>query len=180
MGPVDNIRRIFRGSQGSKGSASSTTNPTPQAPTPLENVFQSRGEELARNGDFNGAITMYNEALRSAPTDTVILLSRSLAYLMSTPPKLDLALQDANTAIEHSPTSWQAWQQKGETCRKMGDLQGAEDAFVNSEGCATGADKLAAQRSLLDLRALRAQHGARMQAVELPRTTIGILHALGL
>ncbi|KAI9781776.1 MAG: hypothetical protein M1839_005769 [Geoglossum umbratile] len=154
------------------GSASPTTN-SPSAPPSPKDLFQSRADERAGKGDFSGAIVMYDEALRHAPTDTTILLGRSSAYMMSTPPKLDLALQDANAAIQYDPTCWQAWLQKGETCQRMGDLQGAEDAFVNSEGFATGASRFSVQRSLVDVRALRAKHGSKLQTAGFPGATTG-------
>ena len=98
---------------------------------------------------------MYDEALRCAPADTTLLLSRSFAQMMSTPPRLDLALQDADAAIQHCPTSWQGWSQKGETHRRMGDIKKAEEALVNAVGCAQGMDKLTARRSLVDIQSQR-------------------------
>ncbi|KAH8589023.1 hypothetical protein B0O99DRAFT_582254 [Bisporella sp. PMI_857] len=99
---------------------------------------------------------MYDEALHYAPTDSTLLLSRSFAHTMTTPPRLDLALKDADSAIQYAPTDWQAWLQKGETRLKMGDLQAAEEALVNAVGFAQGINKLTAQRSLGDVRARKA------------------------
>jgi hypothetical protein len=99
---------------------------------------------------------MYGKALSYAPTDSTLLLSRSLAHMMTTPPRLDLALADADAAIQYGPTNWQAWLQQGQIRLKMGDMDGAEGALVNAVGFAQGVDKLTAQRSLADLRSQRA------------------------
>src|ERR1700722_1813590 len=138
-----------------------TKDTAPVAPSPAQaepqELFRSRGDTRAQNGDYNGAVMMYDEALGFAPTDTTLLLSRSFALMMSTPPKLDLALQDADTAIQHNPTHWQAWLQKGEARLKMGDVNGAEEDLMKAVGFAQGGDKLTAQRSLADARSRRGQ-----------------------
>jgi hypothetical protein len=118
-------------------------------------LFRSRGDDRMKNCDYNGAVTMYDEALRCAPTDTELLLSRSFAQMMSKPPRLDLALQDADAAIQHRPTHWHGWLQKGETHLRMGDIKAAEEALMNSVGFAQGTDKLTAQRSLADVQSRR-------------------------
>jgi tetratricopeptide (TPR) repeat protein len=130
-------------------AVSSTTQTAP------EDLFRSRGDDNVQNGDYDRAVMMYDEALRYASTDTTILLSRSFAQMMLTPPRLDLALRDADTAIQHCSTSWQAWSQKGETHLKMGDINRAEEAFVNAVRFAKGADKLNPQRSLADIQSRR-------------------------
>src|SRR5256885_1205258 len=76
--------------------------------------FRSQGDELAEKNDWNGAVVMYNAALRSAPDDLSLLLSRSMAHSMSAPPRLDLALKDADAVIQLNPNWWQGWRQKGE------------------------------------------------------------------
>jgi hypothetical protein len=120
-------------------------------------LFGSRGDERIKNGDYNGAVMMYDEALKCEPTDTTLLLSRSLAQMMLTPPNLHLALQDADAAIQHCPTSWQGWLQKGETHLRMGNIKAAEAALMNAVGFAQGMDKLAAQRSLADIQSRRSK-----------------------
>lgn len=112
---------------------------------------------------------MYNKALKNAPSDTTILLSRSLAHMLSSPPQLDLALQDADAAIQINPTHWHGWQQKGATLQRKGDFQGAEEALMNAVGFATGVEKVAAQGSLADARARRDQSSP---VVELPSSSV--------
>ncbi|KAL4932031.1 uncharacterized protein BDV17DRAFT_254769 [Aspergillus undulatus] len=124
------------------------------APQPGE-PFRTHGNQLAAQGDYNGAVVMYNSALQLAPHDTELLLSRSLAHMVSTPARLDLALKDADDAITLNPGSAQAWMQKGEVLQSMGDSANAIDVFSNAVGCAQPNERLAAQRALA---------GARQQA----------------
>jgi hypothetical protein len=160
-----------------KGSAiSATQSSQPSA----EDPFQTRGDELSQNGDYNGAVVMYGEALRTRKTDPVLLLSRSLAHMMSTPPRLDLALQDADTAVRYDSSNWQGWLQKGECHSKNGDINQAEEAFVKAVTFAQGKDKLVAQTSLGGVRARRGQvlsatesSSASVQSTPLTNPSIG-------
>jgi hypothetical protein len=137
-----------------KGSAVSATQSSQSS---AEDPFQTRGDELSQNGDYNGAVVMYGEALRTRKTDPVLLLSRSLAHMMSTPPRLDLALQDADAAVRYDSSNWQGWLQKGECHSKNGDINQAEEAFVKAVTFAQGKDKLVAQTSLGNVRTRRSQ-----------------------
>lgn len=119
--------------------------------------FRSQGDELARNNDYNGAVVMYDAALRCAPNDLSLLLSRSMAYSMSEPPRLDLALKDADCVIQLDPNWWQGWLQKGQILLQRGDLQSAEEALTNATGFAQDFDRNTAQRALADVRVRRAQ-----------------------
>ncbi|KAL4913753.1 hypothetical protein BDW62DRAFT_157728 [Aspergillus aurantiobrunneus] len=137
-------------------SASPIPNPSVanHAAQPRE-PFRSHGNQLAAQNDYNGAVVMFNSALQLAPQDTELLLSRSLAHMMSTPPRLDLALKDADDAIQLNPASAQGWMQKGEVLKNMGFPQNAVDVFNNAVGCAQPHERVAAQRALA---------GARQQA----------------
>lgn len=100
---------------------------------------------------------MYNAALRSAPNDVGILLSRCVAHSMSTPPKLDLALKDAETVIQLKPDWWHGWLQKGDILSQMDDLDGAEEALTIAIGFAQGVDKSFAHRTLANVQAHQAR-----------------------
>lgn len=134
-----------------------------QAPPPPANVtrpgepFRSQGDELAQKGDYTGAVVMYDAALRAAPNDVGLLLSRTTALSMTDPPKLDLALKDADMVIQLDPRSWQGWLEKGRVLSKMGDLQSAEEALTNAVGFAQDYGRNVAQSHLADVRARRAQ-----------------------
>lgn len=100
---------------------------------------------------------MYDAALRSAPDDLSLLLSRSMAHSMSTPPRLDLALKDADAVIQLNPEWWQGWLQKGKILLRMGNLQSAEEVLTKAAGFAQGMDRNRAQRALADVRKRRPQ-----------------------
>jgi Tetratricopeptide repeat len=136
---------------------SSAVSATQSSQPSAEDPFQTRGDELSQNSDYNGAVVMYDAALKIRKTDPVLLLSRSLAYMMSTPPRLDLALQDADTALRYDSSNCQGWLQKGKCHLKNGDINQAEEAFVKAVTFARGTDRLAAQTSLADVRARRTQ-----------------------
>ncbi|KAL4789305.1 hypothetical protein BDV19DRAFT_374338 [Aspergillus venezuelensis] len=129
--------------------------PNPTLATPAQQTgepFRSHGNQLAAASDYNGAVVMYNSALQLAPHDAELLLSRSLAHMMSDPRRLDLALKDADDAITLNPGSAQGWMQKGEVLQAMGDTANAIDVFNNAVGCAQPHERLAAQRALAGAR----------------------------
>ena len=162
------MKKLFRG-QKKKDATNSGEDSDPQSPstdtesysqpTPnnLGEPFRSQGDDLVLQNDYNGAIVMYNAALRRAPNDEGILLSRSVAHSMSTPTNLDLALQDADTVIQLKPEWWHGWLQKGEILSQMDDLDGAEDALTNAVGFAQGVDKSLAHRTLANVQARQAR-----------------------
>ncbi|ELR03936.1 hypothetical protein VC83_09032 [Pseudogymnoascus destructans] len=131
-----------------------TTSPSagPSTDRAITEVFRARGDARAQAGNYNGAIVMYDEALAATPTDAALLLSRSFAHAMSTPPNLGLALKDANAAIQIDSRNWQAWQQLGETRLKMGYIAVAMEALENALGLANGYDKVTVQRALTEAR----------------------------
>jgi len=133
---------------------------TPQ--TSHADIFKTEGDELTQNEDYNGAVVMYNKALKYAPSDITLLLSRSLAFSLSNPPRLDLALQDTDAVIQLSPTLARMAAKRRDTS-KDGDFQGADEALVNAVGFADGVDKLTARRLLVDFRARRNQPPAVME-----------------
>jgi len=90
----------------------------------------------------------YGEAVKHAPTDSELLLCRALAYRLSQPANYTAALSDANSAIQNDPSNWNAWNIKGELMVGLGDLDGAEEAFQNALGSATGMDRLKVSSSI--------------------------------
>ncbi|OBT76638.1 hypothetical protein VF21_05330 [Pseudogymnoascus sp. 05NY08] len=145
-----------------------TTSPSagPSTDRAITEGFRSRGDARSQAGNYNGAVVMYDEALAATPTDKALLLSRSFAHAMSTPPNLDLALKDANAAIQIDSRNWQAWQQLGETRLKMGHIAVAMEALENALGLANGYDKVTVQRALTEAR-------SRLPSPTLPRQHTG-------
>jgi hypothetical protein len=175
------MRKLFRGRQKKDATHSaepapqspSTENPTNIAPSQVKpgEPFRSQGDDLVVQNDYNGAIVMYNAALRCAPDDVGILLSRSVAHSMSTPPKHDLALKDADTVIQLKPDWWHGWLQKGEILSQMDELQLAEEALTNAVGFAQGVDRTLAHRTLANVQARQARSpsATSLTGSELPR-----------
>src|SRR5438034_6307312 len=105
--PTSRHSVIDQGMAGSPtgGSASSANPQASQAQSQAGQVrpgepFRSQGDELVQKNDYSAAVVMYDAALRSAPNDPSLLLSRSGAHSMSTPPRRDLALKDADAVIQ--------------------------------------------------------------------------------
>lgn len=91
---------------------------------------------------------MYTSALRLAPNNFDLYLSRSLAHTMSDPQYLDLALRDADEAIRLKPEDSQGWSRKGEVFIQMGDYESAIEMLTNSVGFAKPHERVAAQKAL--------------------------------
>jgi len=115
-------------------------------------VFASSGDRLIEQGSYNIAVYMYDEALKFAPADTTILLSRSLAHMLSDPPAINAAHNDVKQCLELDPKNWQAWQLKGDLLMREDNFKDAEPAFRNAIAYSKGMDKVRAQRSLADAR----------------------------
>lgn len=142
------MRKFF----GRKKNSSSTSQPEGSGSV-TDDPFQLRGDQLARDNDYNGAVVMYDSAIQKAPYDRNLLLSRAIAHCRATPSRLDLALRDANEALALNPRWWNGWFQKGKILFQMGDLQSAEEALTNAAGFAHNADKIRVQEVLYELRA---------------------------
>lgn len=93
---------------------------------------------------------MYNQAVSYAPGNVPLLCKRSYAFMLSTPPNFDSAMDDAGAAIQLDPTYWRGWMQQGQVRLRNGDVQGAADAFGVAADFASGEDKVICQTSLVD------------------------------
>lgn len=144
---------------------------TANTQSPHGEPFRSQGNQLAEKNDYNGAVVMYNSALQQAPRNLTLYLSRSLAHVMSTPTRFDLALKDADDAIRLDPSHSQAWAQKGEVLMKMGQGAGAVEALTQAVAFAGVSEKFAAQRSLAAAQALSAGSAATMASSAPMHTT---------
>jgi len=156
--PVADHGHVFPAvSQASQPAVQGNQTPVQASQVRPGEPFRSQGDELARNNDYNGALVMYNAALRSAPNDLSLLLSRSMAHSMVEPPNLDFALKDADRVIQSNPNWWQGWLQRGRVLLRRGDLQSAEEALTKATHFARGFNIFTAQRALDDVRACEAQ-----------------------
>ncbi|KAL9036918.1 MAG: hypothetical protein Q9214_005926, partial [Letrouitia sp. 1 TL-2023] len=111
-------------------------------------VFRDQAIQQAEAGDYEGAINMYNAAISNGPPDASIFLLRSYAYMLCKRESLDLAIKDADSAIELDPTNWESWKQKGELLHKMNDQKAAVEALENAVRLSEGKDRFQSQASL--------------------------------
>lgn len=133
--------------------------PASQSPA-ADNLFLRRGDELFNDGDYQSAVFMYSEALRQDQNNALLYLKSSFARTLSTPPQLDLALQDVNSAIQINPFMGNAWKQKGDIYIRKGDYRAAEEALVQATGMLQGMEKVQAQQSLIESRSRSLPHNS--------------------
>lgn len=100
---------------------------------------------------------MYNAAISNGPPDASIFLLRSYAYMLCKREDLDLAVKDADSAIELDPTNWESWKQKGELLHKMNKQKAAVEALENAVRLSEGRDRFQSQASLKAARAVLQQ-----------------------
>src|ERR1700712_5223821 len=104
------------------------------------------GDKKLEDGEFAIAASFYEEAIKLTPNDADLILSRALAYRLSTPPNYIAALADAKSAIQLDPNNWNAWYAKGEILVDRKSFEEAEDALRNALGFASNRDKPRIQR----------------------------------
>ena len=119
-------------------------------------MFYNTANEKLDSGNFELAITFYDEAIKLDPGNLEMLLSRATAYRSCSPPKLDAALQDTAKAVQINPQSWNAWHARGEALLANEDLGDAEEALQNALELAPRINQLQAQSSLALIREKKA------------------------
>ena len=70
----------------------------------MKNVFNSKAsqaENACKRGDFEKAISIYNECIRSDPLNQALLSNRSAAFIKNK--QYDLALNDGVHAAQINP-----------------------------------------------------------------------------
>ena len=126
-----------------------TPSPAPSQTPSHSAVFRDRGLELlSQDENVEGAIAMFDSALKSQPGDATTLRCRAWAYLMRVPPRMDLAIGDVDRIIEGDVDGWKGWKMKGDLLQRQGDLQGAAEALEHAVGFAQGVDRLEPQALL--------------------------------
>lgn len=98
-----------------------TSAPVPTAvPKPPDFAFyQVRGNESVVKGDYDAAVSDFNEAIKLNPTDATIYLNRGRAH--SNKKNYDSAIADYNKVIEINPQEATAYFNRGESYEKKGD-----------------------------------------------------------
>ncbi len=90
-------------------------------------VLKLEGNKAMTQRDFLGAIEKYSEAININPTNAVYFSNRAAAY--SSARKHDLALKDAEKAIELDPKYAKAWSRLGLAKYVLGDAKGSMEAY---------------------------------------------------
>ncbi|KIX08174.1 uncharacterized protein Z518_02830 [Rhinocladiella mackenziei CBS 650.93] len=140
----------------------------PTRPRPVDNLFLKRGNELFNQGDYNNAVFLYGEALRQDTDNASLYLQLALARMMCSPPQLDQALHDVNSAIQLSPSNGHAWKLKGDIYLRKQEYRAAEEVLEQATNILQGYDKVQAIHSLADA---RTRASTQPPAASIPRTT---------
>lgn len=98
-------------------SVAPVSSATPKAPDFA--FYQKRGNESVVKGEYDSAISDFNEAIKLNPTDTAVYLSRGRAH--SNKKNYDLAIGDYNKVIEINPNDATAYFNRGESYEKKGN-----------------------------------------------------------
>jgi len=72
-------------------------------------------------GDYNSALTLFNQVLESEPSNVRALISKGNVYDLQG--NYSNALNCYNLAIEHDSGNAEAWFNKGVTMNKSGDIE---------------------------------------------------------
>ena len=89
----------------------------------LANQLLEEGNRLAYQGDYNGAVAKYNEALQYNPNDVIAYNNRGNAY--ADLQNYEAAIMDYNKAIELNPNLSEAYNNRGLTYAYMGNYNEA-------------------------------------------------------
>ena len=91
-----------------------------ETPKPPDFAFyQKRANESVVKGEYDSAVSDYNEAIKLNPKDATVYLNRGRAYLNKK--NYDLAIEDYNKVIELSPSEAMAYFNRGESYEKKGN-----------------------------------------------------------
>ena len=111
--------------RGVKTSAVAAAKPAPPVtpaatPKPPDFAFyQKRANESIVKGEYDSAVSDFNEAIKLNPSDASVYLNRGRAY--SNKKSYDLAIEDYNKVIELNPKEAMAYFNRGESYEKKGN-----------------------------------------------------------
>ncbi|KAJ7502921.1 thioredoxin-domain-containing protein [Mycena galericulata] len=118
--------------------------PVPPLPAEAE-AEKVAGNAFYKEGNYTEAIERYSAAIALAPNSGALYGNRSIAYLKSTPPELDLALVDAQKATEVEPKWGKGYARLGEALQALERDEESAKAFEQavefSQGLAKGEAK---------------------------------------
>lgn len=148
------MKKYMKGLIGKKGKNDDATSTISHE----ARLFRDKGDSYSNQGNYNEAVVMYLAALEKAPANAELLLSLSLARMMSTPPQLALALQDVQEVIQRYPEHSEAHIRKADICERLNKLGEAEVALQRAIQLTTDMSrKMVAQGMLANVRTKQAQ-----------------------
>ncbi|KAJ7072619.1 hypothetical protein C8F01DRAFT_1243658 [Mycena amicta] len=121
--------------------------PVPPLPEAAE-AEKVAGNALYKDGKYAEAIEKYTAAIAIANTSAALYGNRSIAYLKSTPPDLDLALADAQKATELEPKWGKGWIRLGEALQSLGKDEEAVKTFEQAAELSQGLAQTEAKKKL--------------------------------
>ncbi|KAF7351180.1 Thioredoxin h [Mycena sanguinolenta] len=146
--PVDMLRGADL--QGLVRLISQHGGPNPPVPPLPEDAEAAKvaGNAFYKDGNYTEAIEKYTAAISLAPNSGALYGNRSIAYLKSTPPNLDLALADAQKATEVEPKWGKGYVRLGEALQAQEEDEKAVKAFETAVELSQGLAKTEAKQKL--------------------------------
>ncbi|KAJ7244178.1 thioredoxin-like protein [Mycena haematopus] len=121
--------------------------PVPPLPEEAE-AAKVAGNAFYKDGHYAEAIEKYTAAISLAPNSGALYGNRSIAYLKSSPPNLDLALADAQKATEVEPKWGKGYARLGEALQALEQDEKAAMAFETAVELSQGLAKTEAKQKL--------------------------------
>ncbi|KAJ7496975.1 thioredoxin-domain-containing protein [Mycena latifolia] len=124
--------------------------PNPPVPPLHEEAEAAKvaGNAFYKEGRYPEAIEKYTAAISVAPTSAALYSNRSIAYLKSEPPELDLALADAQKATEVEPKWGKGYARLGEALQALQRDEECAKAFEQAVELSQGLAKTEAKQKL--------------------------------
>ncbi|MDI3283127.1 YbjN domain-containing protein [Polyangium sp. 15x6] len=138
------------------------TKEAPEGGMPPWAVINNRGNRKQEEGDLDGAIADFTEAMKLAPGEHAPMYNRGNARSLAG--DVHGALHDYTKAIEMAPEFAPAWQRRGLTKQRHGDLAGAIADL--DEAIRLAPDEPSAYGERAALRALRADFAGAVEDCE--------------
>ncbi|KAJ7076854.1 thioredoxin-domain-containing protein [Mycena belliarum] len=124
--------------------------PNPPVPPLSEEAEAAKvaGNNLYKEARYAEAIEKYSAAILLAPTSAALYGNRSIAYLKTDPPDLDLALVDAQKATEVEPKWGKGFARLGEALQALERDEECAKAFEQAVELSQGLAKTEAKQKL--------------------------------
>ncbi len=90
-------------------------------------IHRERGDDLARKGDYDSAISEYNRALLANPNEVLAIINRGFCWYRKQ--SFDQALADYTRALQIDPTQPEAYNNRGMVWKDIGEYEKAIDDF---------------------------------------------------